>query len=283
MRKSYSKIRHIQEANQRLERRVLSEKNWFSKIGDYFRGPESEEYDDEDKWAKTQKQMDDYESNPSYTQIYISKPGTQRPITYKIKSVDDCSQNSVFYNAPSNTALIDYCGYDGQETIEELDEMGDESWMELKRQAEDGFDRDVKRGNRPNRYLKSKEEDVMESELVDYIRDILNEEIKKDEMSIIRSYYKGKGWKNFQCNSKDICGLSLQCGDVFLMIENSKSPLGGIEVRQTTKNNRSSGQDISILEKSKTEIIKDIKNAIMYGLKKYEKDIKNCTNIESKL
>jgi len=45
MRKSYSKIRHIQEANQRLERRVLSEKNWLSKIGDYFRGPESEEYD----------------------------------------------------------------------------------------------------------------------------------------------------------------------------------------------------------------------------------------------
>jgi hypothetical protein len=64
MRKSYSKIRHIQEANQKLERRVLSEKNWLSKIGDYFRGPESEEYDDEDKWAKTQKQMDDYASNP---------------------------------------------------------------------------------------------------------------------------------------------------------------------------------------------------------------------------
>ena len=49
MRKSYSKIRHIQEANQRLERRVLSEKNWLSKIGDYFRGPESEEYDEEEE------------------------------------------------------------------------------------------------------------------------------------------------------------------------------------------------------------------------------------------
>jgi len=204
MRKSHSKIRHIQEANQRLERRVLSEKNWFSRIGDYFRGPESEKYDDE-------------------------------------------------------------------------------SWMELKRQAEDDFDRDVKRGNRPNRYLKSKEEDVMESELVDYISNILNEEIKKDEMSIIRTYYKSKGWKNFQCNSKGICGLSLQCGNAFLTIANSKSPLGGIEVNQVINGFVRSGQEISILEKSKTQIIKDIKNAIMYGLKKYEKDIKNCTNIESKL
>jgi hypothetical protein len=123
----------------------------------------------------------------------------------------------------------------------------------------------------------------MESEIVDYIRDILNEEIKKDEMSIIRSYYKGKGWKSFQCNSKGICGLSLQCGDVFFTIQNSRSPLGGIEVNQAIKGFVRSGQDISILEKSKTEIIKDIKNAIMYGLKKYEKDIKNCTNIESKL
>jgi len=130
---------------------------------------------------------------------------------------------------------------------------------------------------------------LTESELTNLVRQIIkedslnNEVIKKDDMSIIRSYYKNKGWKDFQCNSRGICGLSLKCGDVFLYIQNSMSKLGGIEVRQLTKNYQSSGQDISILEKSKTQIIKDIKDAIMYGLKKYEKDIKNCTNIESKL
>lgn len=64
MNRSFNKIKHIQEANQMAEKRLMKEEGLMHKLGSYLKGEKSEV-----------KQLEDDIHRALYQQIAIVKPG----------------------------------------------------------------------------------------------------------------------------------------------------------------------------------------------------------------
>ena len=147
MNRSYSKKRHIQEANERLENRIISEKNWIQKLYHEFSGGDRKEdipFDGGgEKYNEIGQKLHDFEKNDPYTDVkfreFRNKPHNVR--NYVIKKVDDCSDNKVSFDPGNKMVIVSYCNYDGEKFVEELDEKGDDMWFEIKKEAEDKSNR----------------------------------------------------------------------------------------------------------------------------------------------
>lgn len=144
MNRSFSKIRHIQETNANLEKRILNEKGWFSR----------KKKDDPmdlggDKYNEMIRRMHDYDKNPTHTDLYSKFPHKNLPLKYSIMKVDDCESNGFFMTPTLDMVMIDYCNYDGEKFIEELDETGDEMWMNLKNEIEQEYNNRLEQKNLP--------------------------------------------------------------------------------------------------------------------------------------
>jgi hypothetical protein len=113
MNRSYSKIRHIQEANQKLEKRILSEEVRFG-IGRDERGDLNFEFNDKRVFLKdlTQKKV----------QYYLSKlPETLEALVIMdcggadFSEIDICSFNHLSHvnlgGTPSNFGESNDCGF----------------------------------------------------------------------------------------------------------------------------------------------------------------------------
>ena len=143
MNRSFSKKRHIQEANEKLEKRMLTEKSWFDKIIHSFSGGDKKEdlpFDGGgEKYNEIGQKLLDFEKNDPYTDVtYESMENNPLGIRkYVIKKVDNCSENKVSYDPPTKMVIVSYCNYDGEKFVEELDEKGDDKWFQIKKEAED--------------------------------------------------------------------------------------------------------------------------------------------------
>ena len=113
MNRSYSKIRHIQEANQKLEKRILSEEVRFG-IGRDERGDLNFEFNDKGVFLKdlTQKKV----------QYYLSKlPETLQALVIMdcegadFSEIDICSFNELSHvnlrGTPSNFDELNNCAF----------------------------------------------------------------------------------------------------------------------------------------------------------------------------
>jgi hypothetical protein len=108
---------------------------------------ESDEFDW--KWDKMQDQINNYDTG--FVDLRTLTPG-ERSIKYTVRKIDDCERNNAFYDNSSKTALIEYCNYDGERSVEELDEKGDDMWMRLKRKMEKEYDNEFESRGMYNRW-----------------------------------------------------------------------------------------------------------------------------------
>ena len=147
----------------RIVRRVIkeneksiNEENWFSKISKAFSGDDSkDEYEFGGKhyndFART---LNKFEDEDPFVTLYSKNPGKEMPIKYTVRKIDDCSGNKVFFVNHDNEAMISYCNYDGEKTIEELDMKRDPMWIKLKSEAEDKFLNNPRRSGMSNLWSK---------------------------------------------------------------------------------------------------------------------------------
>jgi hypothetical protein len=81
----------------------------------------------------------DFEKNDPYTDVFYRDSENRNPLIRKftIKKVDDCAKNKSSYDPVTKMVIISYCNYDGEKFVEDLDEKGDDMWMELKMEGEE--------------------------------------------------------------------------------------------------------------------------------------------------
>ncbi len=101
------------------------------------------------KWEKMQNQINNVDTG--FVDLRTLTPG-ERSIKYTVRGVDDCEKNNAFYDNSSKTALIEYCNYDGETSVEELDEKGDHMWRRLKRKMEKEYDDEFESRGMYNRW-----------------------------------------------------------------------------------------------------------------------------------
>ena len=101
------------------------------------------------KWEKMQNQINNVDTG--FVDLRTLTPG-ERSIKYTVRGVDDCERNNAFYDNSSKTALIEYCNYDGETSVEELDEKGDHMWRRLKRKMEKEYDDEFESRGMYNRW-----------------------------------------------------------------------------------------------------------------------------------
>jgi len=123
----------------------LTESNLIKLVKKVIR--ESDDFDW--KWEKMQDQINNYDTG--FVDLRTLTPG-ERSIKYTVRKIDDCERNYAFYDGPSKTALIEYCKYDGERSVEELDEKGDDMWMQLKGKMEKEYDDEFESRGMYNRW-----------------------------------------------------------------------------------------------------------------------------------
>jgi hypothetical protein len=146
MNKSFSKIRHIQEANYNLEKRILSEK------GSFGRGDKNDDMDlGGDKYNEMIRRISDYDKNPTFTDLTKEEPYKHPPLKYSVMKVDDCNKNSFFMSFP-DLVTINYCNYDGESTIEELNRKEDSMWSDMMDDIKRQYNDELDKRDLPHRY-----------------------------------------------------------------------------------------------------------------------------------
>jgi hypothetical protein len=147
MNKSFSKIRHIQEANYNLEKRILSEK------GSFGRGDKNDDMDlGGDKYNEMIRRISDYDKNPTYTDLTMEEPHNYPHLKYTVMKVDNCDKNSFFMTPTLDMVMINYCNYDGESTIEELNRKEDSMWLDMMSDIKRQFNNKLDKRGLPHRY-----------------------------------------------------------------------------------------------------------------------------------
>jgi hypothetical protein len=141
---------------------LITEKNWFKKMSDKVSDVFSSKREDEwrpggYKYNYASDLIDDFEKKYQFKELYtINKKN--RPITYEVAKIDNCDENRV-YDIKSLgghfKAKIFYCDYNDEVYVDELDKLGDDMWLELKKEAEDKYDNFLEKNNMPNSFLEN--------------------------------------------------------------------------------------------------------------------------------